>query len=256
MTDAIRAERRGGVYAITLNRPEAGNAVSDSMIVQLGDLLEAVDSTVRVITIEGAGSDFCVGREPPSPGAPRRQMEALELRRAHDIVFRTYGLVRHSRAPVVAMVRGRALGFGFALAAIADITLAADSATFQIPEFAHNIMPTMVMSALIDRVPLKALMHRVNTAAAFGAEEALKIGAISAIEPASQLDNAFKSLLEQLLAAPTPALLAVKEFARNAQAIDINKAVEYARALHAVINSSTEMQRRSKIEGVDLLLRK
>jgi len=183
-------------------------------------------------------------------------MEALELRRAHDIVFRTYGLVRHSRAPVVAMVRGRALGFGFALAAIADITLAADSATFQIPEFAHNIMPTMVMSALIDRVPLKALMHRVYTAAAFGAEEALKIGAISAIEPASQLDNAFKSLLEQLLAAPTPALLAVKEFARNAQAIDINKAVEYARALHAVINSSTEMQRRSKIEGVDLLLRK
>jgi len=256
MTDAIRAERRGGVYAITLNRPEAGNAVSDSMIVQLGDLLEAVDSTVRVITIEGAGSDFCVGREPPSPGAPRRQMEALELRRAHDIVFRTYGLVRHSRGPVVAMVRGRALGFGFALAAIADITLAADSATFQIPEFAHNIMPTMVMSALIDRVPLKALMHRVYTAAAFGAEEALKIGAISAIEPASQLDNAFKSLLEQLLAAPTPALLAVKEFARNAQAIDINKAVEYARALHAVINSSTEMQRRSKIEGVDLLLRK
>ena len=77
MTDAIRAERRGGVYAITLNRPEAGNAVSDSMIVQLGDLLEAVDSTVRVITIEGAGSDFCVGREPPSPGAPRRQMERL-----------------------------------------------------------------------------------------------------------------------------------------------------------------------------------
>ena len=61
MTDTICAQRKGGVYAITLNRPEAGNAVSDSMIVQLGDLLEAVDSTVRVITLEGAGSDFCVG---------------------------------------------------------------------------------------------------------------------------------------------------------------------------------------------------
>ena len=53
MTEAIRAERKGAVYAITLNRPEAGNAVSDSMIVQLGDFLEAVDSTVRVITIQG-----------------------------------------------------------------------------------------------------------------------------------------------------------------------------------------------------------
>ena len=243
MTDSIRAERKGAAYAITLNRPEAANAVSDSMIVRLGDLLETVDSSVRVITIQGAGSDFCVGREPPPPGVPRKPMEALELRRAHDIVFQVYGLVRNARVPVVAVVRGRSLGFGFALAAVADITIAADSATFQIPEFAHNIMPTMVMSALIDRVPLKALMHRVYTAEAFGAEVALQIGAISAVKPASQLDSALETLLEQLLAAPTPALLAVKEFARNAQAIDINKAVEYARALHAVINTSSEMRR-------------
>src|SRR5450755_3598997 len=110
MTDAIHAEQNGLVYAITLNRPETGNAVLDAMIVRLGDLLEAVDSTVRVITIQGAGSDFCVGREPPSPGAPRKPMEALELRRAHDIVFRAYGAVRNARVPVVAVVRGRALG--------------------------------------------------------------------------------------------------------------------------------------------------
>jgi enoyl-CoA hydratase len=190
MTDPIRAEHKGAVYAITLNRPEKANAVSDSMIVRLGDLLETVDSSVRVITIQGAGSDFCVGREPPPPGAPRKPMEALELRRAHDIVFRVYGLIRNARVPVIAAVRGRALGFGFALAAIADITIAADTATFQIPEFAHNIMPTMVMSALIDRVPLKALMHRVYAAEAFGADEALRIGAISDVTPASQLDGA------------------------------------------------------------------
>ena len=183
MTDAVCVERKGEVYAITLNRPETGNAASDPMIVQLGDILEAVDSTVRVITIKGAGSDFCVGREPPSPGTARKPMEALELRRAYDIVYRVYGLVRHSRVPVVAIVRGRALGFGFALAAVADITIAADNAMFQIPEFAHNIMPTMVMSALIDRVPLKALMHRVYSAEVFGTEVALQIGAISAVKP-------------------------------------------------------------------------
>jgi enoyl-CoA hydratase len=243
MKNAIRTERKGDVYAITLNRPKAGNALSDPMIVHLGDILEAVDPAVRVITIEGAGADFCVGREPPPPGTPRKALEALELRRAHDIVFRAYGLVRKSSVPVVAVVRGRALGFGFALAALADITIAAADATFQIPEFAHNIMPTMVMSALIDRVPLKALMHRVYTAETFGAEQALSIGAISAIEPPGQLDDALATVLKRMLAAPTPALLAVKEFARNAQAIDINKAVEYARALHSVINSSSEMRR-------------
>lgn len=243
MTDAIRAEKKGAVYAITLNRPETGNAVSDAMIVRLGDLLETVDPAVRVITLQGAGSDFCVGREPPPPGAPRKSMEALELRRAHDIVFRVYGLIRNARVPVVAVVRGRALGFGFALAAVADITITADDATFQIPEFAHHIMPTMVMSALIDRVPLKALMHRVYTAASFDSDEAMRIGAISDIMSSGHLDGAVATLLERLLAAPTPALLAVKEFARNAQAIDMNKAVEYARALHAVINTSSEMRR-------------
>lgn len=244
MTDAVNGERKGDVYTITLNRPATGNALSDAAIVRLGDLVEKVDSDVRLITLQGAGADFCVGREPPSPGTPSRVMEALELRRAHDIVFRVYGLIRRARAPVIAAVRGRALGFGCALAAVADITLAADEASFQIPEFAHAIMPTMVMSALIDRVPLKALMYRVYSTEPFTAAEALQIGAISAIMPAARLDGEFAALTERLLAAPTPALLAVKDFARNAQAIDINKAVEYARALHAVVNTSSEMRRR------------
>ncbi len=230
MTDAVSGERKGDVYAITLNQPASGNALSDPMIVRLGDLLEGVESDVRLITLQGAGKDFCVGRAPPPPGTPRKPMEALELQRAHDIVFRVYGLIRRARAPVLAAVRGRALGFGFALAAVADITLAAEDATFQIPEFAHAIMPTMVASALIDRVPLKALMYRIYSTKPFSAAEALQIGAISDITSAAALDAEFTALTAQLLAAPTPALLAVKDYARNAQAIDINKAVEYARA--------------------------
>ncbi len=244
MSDAVRAETKNGVYAITLARPDTGNALSDPAIVRLGDLLEAVDPAVQVITIQGAGADFCVGREPPAPGAPRKAMEALELRRAHDIVFRVYGLIRKAPVPVVAAVRGRALGFGFALAAVADMTLAADNATFQIPEFSHSIMPTMVMSSLIDRVALKALMYHVYNAQPFDAAEALRIGAISAIKPAPVLDDEMQALVGRLLAAPAPARLAVKEFAHNAQAIDINKAVHYGRALHAVVNTSSEMRKK------------
>lgn len=243
MSEPVIAERKGDVYAITLSNPESGNALSDPAIVQLGDLLAAVDSDLRVITIEGAGTDFCVGRAPPPPDAPRKQMEALELQRAHDIVFRVYGLIRGARQPVVAKVRGRALGFGFALAAVADVTLAADDATFQIPEFAHHIMPTMVASAMIDRVPLKAMMYRIYSTEPFSTVEALQIGAVSAVTRPTTLDTEVDKFVQRLLAAPTPALLAVKDYARNAQAIDINKSVEYARALHAVINTSSEMRR-------------
>jgi enoyl-CoA hydratase/carnithine racemase len=243
MTEAVSAERKGDVYAITLNRPETGNALSDAAIARLGDLLAAVDPAVRLITIQGSGADFCVGREPPPPGTPRKQMEALELQRAHDIVFRVYGLIRSSRAPVVAAVRGRALGFGFALAAVADVTIAADDAIFQIPEFAHHIMPTMVASAMIDRVPLKAMMYRIYSTEPFSAVEALQMGAVSAVTRPTTLDQEFDKFVQHLLAAPTPALLAVKDYTRNAQAIDINKAVQYARALHAVTNTSSEMRR-------------
>ena len=60
--------------------------------------------------------------------------------------------VRASPVPVIAVVRGLAAGYGCAIAGVADITMAAESAKFQIPEMSHRIMPTMVMSALMDRV--------------------------------------------------------------------------------------------------------
>ena len=243
MTDAVNGERKGDVYAITLNRPATGNALSDAAIARLGDLLQGVDSDVRIITLQGAGDDFCVGREPPPPGTPRKVMEALELQRAHDVVFRVYGLIRGARAPVIAKVRGRAQGFGFALAAVADVTFAADDTTFQIPEFAHSIMPTMVASSMIDRVPLKAMMYRIYSTEPFSATEALQMGAVSAVTRPVALDKEVDGFIQRLLAAPTPALLAVKDYTRNAQAIDINKAVEYARALHAVVNTSSEMRK-------------
>src|SRR4029450_14088992 len=86
------------------------------------------------------------------PGAPP---EAFELRRRNDVDC--YGAFRRCEIPVIGVVRGRAFGFGCAIAAVCDITLAADTAKFQVPEMAHNIMPTMVMSALVDRVSRKAL---------------------------------------------------------------------------------------------------
>ena len=91
-----------------------------------------------------------MGKRPP--GAPP---EAFELRRRNDVVFNCYGAFRRCEIPVIGVVRGRAFGFGCAIAAVCDITLAADTAKFQVPEMAHNIMPTMVMSDLMRERPAK-----------------------------------------------------------------------------------------------------
>ncbi len=242
MSAELTADYAGEVLTITINRPDHGNGMSDPMIVELGDIIEREERKARLIVLRGAGKDFCVGRA--SMGAPRPAgQDAFQSREAADIVFRAYGLLRRSHAPVLAVVQGKALGFGYALAAAADITIASDAAQFQIPEFAHNIMPTMVMSSMIDRVPMKALMYHVWSCAMIDARKAMEIGTVSAVVPAGELEKEVQSFVAGLLAAPRPAVHAVKEYGVNAQGIDMGKATHFARNIHALINTAAAMKR-------------
>ena len=146
---------------------------------------------------------------------------------------------------MIGVVRGRAFGFGCAIAAVCDITLAADTARFQVPEMAHNIMPTMVMSALIDRVPRKALTYLVWSAAPIPAQRALIWGLVSDVVADDALEAALDRLLATMQKAPKPGVRGVKEFARVAFDLPVPGAVDFARNLHATLNTSPEMRART-----------
>jgi enoyl-CoA hydratase len=241
MANEIVTVRKGPVLEITLNRPEIGNAASDAMAVELTKLLLGAGESSEIVVLRGAGDDFCVGRETMGKRPPGQQPDALELRRRNDVVFNCYGAFRRCEIPVIGVVRGRAFGFGCAIAAVCDITLAADSARFQVPEMAHNIMPTMVMSALVDRVPRKAMTYLVWSTAVVSPPRAREAGIVSEIFPAAELDSAVDALCEQIMKAPRPARVGCKDYARAALDMDVTGAIEYARSIHAVINSSSEM---------------
>jgi enoyl-CoA hydratase len=241
MANEIVTARKGPVLEITLNRPEIGNAASDGMAVELTKLLLGAGENSEIVVLRGAGDDFCVGRETMGKRPPGQQPDALELRRRNDVVFNCYGAFRRCEIPVIGVVRGRAFGFGCAIAAVCDITLAADSARFQVPEMAHNIMPTMVMSALVDRVPRKAMTYLVWSTAVVSPPRAREAGIVSEIFPAAELDAAVDALCEQIMKAPRPARVGCKDYARAALDMDVTGAIEYARSIHAVINSSSEM---------------
>ena len=241
MANEIVTARKGPVLEITLNRPEIGNAASDAMAVELTRLLLGAGESSEIVVLRGAGDDFCVGRETMGKRPPGQQPDALELRRRNDVVFNCYGAFRRCEIPVIGVVRGRAFGFGCAIAAVCDITLAADSAKFQVPEMAHNIMPTMVMSALVDRVPRKAMTYLVWSTAVVSPARAREAGIVSEIFPAAELDSAIDALCEQIMKAPRPARVGCKDYARAALDMDVTGAIEYARSIHAVINSSSEM---------------
>src|SRR6516164_2240497 len=225
MANEILTARKGPVLEITLNRPQIGNAASDAMAVELTKLLLGAGESSEIVVLRGAGEDFCVGRETMGKRPPGAPPEAFELRRRNDVVFNCYG----------------AFGFGCAIAAVCDITLAADTAKFQVPEMAHNIMPTMVMSALVDRVPRKAMTYLVWSTAVIGPARAREAGIVSEVVPAAELDAAVDALCKQIMAAPRPARVGCKDYARAAMDMDVAGAVEFARSIHAVINSSSEM---------------
>ena len=241
MADQILTARKGPVLEITLNRPEIGNAASDAMAVELAKLLLGAGESAEIVVLRGAGEDFCVGRETMGKRPPGAPPEALELRRRNDVVFNCYGAFRRCEIPVIGVVKGRAFGFGCAIAAVCDITLAADTARFQVPEMNHHIMPTMVMSALVDRVPRKALTYLVWSTAIVTPQQAREAGIVSEVHPAAELDAAVEALVAQIMKAPRPARVGCKDYARTALDMDISSAVDYARSIHAVINSSSDM---------------
>lgn len=241
MSNEITTRQDGQVLAVTLNRPERGNGMTDAMVVELTGIVEAAPRTSRVMVFRGAGADFCVGRDAGPPANPNA--EALQRRREFDVVFSCYGAFRKCPIPIVNVVQGKALGLGCALAALSDITIASDKATFQVPEMAHRILPGMVMSALIDRVPRKALMYLVHSTATIGAERAQSFGLVSEVVPAAELEATVERTVAAILKAPAIATEGVKEYVGRAMDMDIQSAVDFARNLHATINSSSEMRK-------------
>jgi enoyl-CoA hydratase/carnithine racemase len=237
MDKAILVDRADSVIRIGVNRPDRGNAFTDEMISELTAAISAVRENDRVVLISSAGRDFCVGRE-----ASTAPLDPLRRRAWADNVFGCYGAIRNCAIPVVAAVRGRAFGFGCAIAAISDITLASGDARFQVPEITHSVMPGNVLSAFIDRVSRKGMIYLALSAAEIDALLAQTYGIVTTVVPEQALDALVEQTVRGLATMPTAAAKAVKEYVRVASDMPIEGAVEYGRSLHAVINSSGELR--------------
>ena len=240
MADLILREKDGDITTITLNRPEIGNRVSDPMAGQLADVIDDAAKESRLILFRGAGDEFCLGREAMGGRGPLP--EAYEMRGKVEVIFNLYDAFRRAKVPVIGVVQGRAVGFGCALATLCDITIASEKARFQLPEMGHNIMPTIAMSALIDRVPRKALMYLVYSTAEIDAHKALTYGLVSDVVSAERVDAEVENLIARLKKYPPPALMAGKEYTRSAYGLSTPAANDFARNLHATINSSSAMR--------------
>jgi enoyl-CoA hydratase len=242
MAEPILQEKEGDITTITLNRPEIGNRQTDATWAQMTEMLNVASKESRLVLFKGAGEDFCLGREAMGQAQPGPAPEAYAVRDRSETIFNLYGAFRNSKAPIIGVVQGRAVGLGCALAALCDITIASDKARFQFPETAHRIMPTIAFSALVDRMPRKAATFMIYSAQEIDAHKALTFGLASNVVPANDLDSAVTTLVDHFKKMPLAAVLAVKEYARTAFSISTQAATDFARNLHATVNSFSGMR--------------
>ncbi len=135
------------------------------------------------------------------------------------------------------------MGYGMAVAALCDVSFASDAARFNIPEITHNVMPTMVMSALYDRVNRNAILWMAYGAEFIGAQRALEYGIVSQVVPSAELAGEAARFCQVVLGRPRPAILGLKEYLRVAPRMDDQGAVDYARSLHSMVNTAAAMKR-------------
>ena len=240
MAEPILKEKHGDVTTITLNRPQAGNRQTDTTWAEMTEMLDTASKESRLILFKGAGDDFCLGREAMGQATPA--LEAYAVRDRSETIFNLYGAFRNSKVPIIGVVQGRAVGLGCALAALCDITIASEKARFQFPETGHRIMPTIAFSALVDRMPRKAATFMIYSAEEIDADKALIFGLASNVVPHDELDASVGRLVEHFNKMPLAAVLAVKEYARTAFSISTQAATDFARNLHATVNSFSGMR--------------
>jgi len=237
MSDPVLCESDGKVTTIILNRPDAGNRITNEMFATIGKMAEAAAAS-RAIVIRAAGDNFCLGRQLP-PIAPGQIITALEAKQLHtEPVLSLAAIFERVAAPIVGVVRGKVSGGGCAVAGLCDVTIASEDATFQLPEMHHGIPPCLAMAALCRRMPRKALVHLVYSTDPIDAATALSLGIVSKVVPLARLEAEAAALVRKLAEYPLPATQAVKQFMRSGPDLDSQAAAELAGNLLANVVSS------------------
>ncbi|HBH01569.1 MAG TPA: hypothetical protein DDZ42_06545 [Candidatus Rokubacteria bacterium] len=223
-----------GVGLITMNRPERLNAINPDMLMDFEALFTglAQDETIRVLILTGAGRGFCSGAD-LNEAMANRDSEAFAdpehfLRIAQE---RYAGLILGLRAipqPVIAAVNGAAAGAGMNLALACDIRLASTTARFAEAFVKRGLHVDWGGTYFLPRVVgMARACELIFTGDAIDAEEALRLGLVSAVHPPERLLPAARELARRIAAGPPLAIRLAKRALYHNQEADLRAALEF-----------------------------
>jgi enoyl-CoA hydratase/carnithine racemase len=243
-------ERDQGVLRLTLNRPEARNALSAALMEALLDALgrAAQEPQARVVVIAGAGPAFCAGHD-------LRELRTDQRRETYESVFAQcselmLAIVRLPK-PVIAEVHGVATAAGCQLVATCDLAVAAEGARFATPGVNIGLFCSTPMVALTRAVGRKRAMEMLLTGELIDAATAQVIGLVNRVVPRDRLREAADGLAREIAGKSALTVAIGKEaFYRQAE-LDLAAAYRYAAEV-----MTTNMLARDAGEGIDAFLAK
>jgi len=254
MTEAARSlllrRDEGGIATLTLNRPEARNALSVAMMSAVEDALQAIagDRDVKVVVLAASGPGFCAGHD-------LRELRANPGRQYYEAVFAQCSRMMRSIValpqPVIARVHGIATAAGCQLVASCDLAVASAEARFATSGINVGLFcatPAVAVSRAIGR---KAAMEMLLTGDLIGAEEARRIGLVNRVVPAAGLNEAVTALAQRITR-QLPLAIAMGKASFYHQ-VELNLAEAYRDASETMVRN---LLARDTEEGIDAFLEK
>jgi len=236
----ILTRKEGAVATITLNRPEALNALNSALMDELSSAIEAfeADNQIRCVVLTGSERAFAAG-------ADIKEMAGKSFTEAYreDFVTRNWEAVARARKPVIAAVAGYALGGGCELAMMCDFIIAADNAKFGQPEINIGVGPGAGGTQRLTRAIGKAkAMEMCLSGRMMDAAEAERAGLVARVVPLANLLQETRATAEKIAAQALPALLMIKECVNAAFETPLAQGIRFERRLFHALFATAEQK--------------
>ena len=244
----LLSSRNDRVLTLTLNRPQARNALNNALLEQLADALEAAQSDDSIGAVVMTGSERCF-----AAGADLKEMASRDMPATlNDPRPQLWARIERFPKPLLTAVNGYALGAGCELAMLSDIVLAGDNARFGLPEITLGIMPGAGGTQRLIRAVGKALAYRmVLTGEALTADQALRAGLAAEVCPAALTLEYAQKLAARIAQHAPLALQAAKTALRQAHELSLTQGLQQERQLFTLLAATSDRQ-----EGIAAFLEK
>jgi len=235
----VRTRRRGPAVWLTLSRPEAANALSRDLVIELRRAIDEVhaDASVRAVVVTGDGQTFCAGADLKE----RRGMSLDETRGFLDLLNATLSCLAQLPCAVIAAINGGAFGGGLELALACDLRIAADVASLGLVETRLGIIPGAGGTQRLARViGVPRAKELILTGRRVDAPTAQAMGLVSTVVPLETLDATVTSWVDEIAAGGPLAIAQAKTAIDEGSWGTLDEGLRFERRCYEVVLTSAD----------------